>query len=67
MWHWATPDDADVPWDRAYSVPLTDWALARKSQAAQCFRSQFEPYSAEAVLPPFVLDRLMAVGEVVFR
>jgi LmbE family N-acetylglucosaminyl deacetylase len=67
MWHWATPDDADVPWDRAYSVPLTDWALERKSQAAQCFRSQFEPYGAEAVLPPFVLDRLMTVGEIVFR
>lgn len=67
MWHWATPDDPDVPWDRAWSVPLEQWALARKSQAAQCFRSQLEPNDAEAVLPPFVLHRLMAVGEMVFR
>ena len=67
MWHWAKPFDRDVPWDRAYSVPLSRWALDQKSKAAQCFRSQFEPYGPDAVLPPFVLHRLLAVGEVVFR
>ena len=67
MWHWAKPFDLDVPWDRAYSVPLSRWALDRKDKAAQCFRSQFEPYGPDAVLPPFVLHRLMAVGEMVFR
>ncbi len=67
MWHWAVPQDPDVPWERAYSVPLEQWAVERKSQAAQCFHSQFEPYGPDAVLPPFVLRRLLSVGEMVFR
>lgn len=67
MWHWAVPGDPDVPWGRAFSVPLESWALELKSSAAQCFRSQFEPHGPDAVLPPFVLERLMAVGEMVFR
>jgi LmbE family N-acetylglucosaminyl deacetylase len=69
MWHWATPNDVAVPWDRAYSLPLSGWAVDRKQQAAQCFRSQLEPPApgADPVLPPFVLSRLLAVGEVVFR
>jgi LmbE family N-acetylglucosaminyl deacetylase len=69
MWHWAHPSDPDLPWDHAYSVPASRWALDRKHRAAQCFRSQFEavaPGSAP-VLPTFVLPRLLAVGEVVFR
>jgi len=68
MWHWAAPGDPAVPWDRAHAVPLTEWALERKRQAAQRFRSQFEaPDGVDPVLPPFVLSRLMAVAEVVFR
>jgi LmbE family N-acetylglucosaminyl deacetylase len=68
MWHWAVPGDPDVPWDRAFSVPLDRAAVSRKQHAAQCFRSQFESTTTEtALLPPFVLRRLMAVGEVVFR
>lgn len=66
MWHWATPGDPDVPWERAHSVPLAPWAVQRKDQAAQCFRSQFDA-GAEAVLPPFVWERLIAVGEILFR
>jgi LmbE family N-acetylglucosaminyl deacetylase len=68
MWHWALPGDPAVPWDRAQAVPLSRAAIDRKSRAAQCFRSQFEP-SAEGppVLAPSVLRRLLAVGEVVFR
>ena len=42
MWHWASPSDPAVPWDRARASPLSDSAIARKRQAAQCFRSQFE-------------------------
>jgi LmbE family N-acetylglucosaminyl deacetylase len=68
MWHWASPGDPAVPWDRAFTVQLDRSALSRKQHAAQCFRSQFEGNAIEpAVLPPFVLRRLMAVGEVVFR
>jgi LmbE family N-acetylglucosaminyl deacetylase len=66
MWHWAGPSDSAVPWDRARAAPLSDWSLGHKRQAAQCFRSQFEPGVAGPVLPEFVLPRLLAVGEVVF-
>lgn len=69
MWHWAVPDDAAVPWHRAQAVPLSRSAVDRKTLAAQVFRSQFEPPDLDSVpvLPPFVLRRLLAVGEVVFR
>jgi LmbE family N-acetylglucosaminyl deacetylase len=69
MWHWATPGDSAVPWDRALMVPLTAFAVGRKQAAAQCFRSQFHPPAPDAspALPPFVLPRLLAVGEMVFR
>jgi LmbE family N-acetylglucosaminyl deacetylase len=67
MWHWALPGDPAVPWDRAQAVALTSAAVDRKSLAAKCFRSQFEPSGAgPPVLPPSVLARLLAVGEVVF-
>jgi LmbE family N-acetylglucosaminyl deacetylase len=68
MWHWARPGDSAVPWERARTVPLTASAVRRKQLAAQCFRSQFHPPTPDArpVLPPFVLLRLFAVGEVVF-
>jgi LmbE family N-acetylglucosaminyl deacetylase len=68
MWHWALPGDPAVPWDRAYAVALSNAAADRKSVAAQCFRSQFESSGAgPPVLPPSVMARLLAVGEVVFR
>jgi LmbE family N-acetylglucosaminyl deacetylase len=68
MWHWATPADPAVPWDRAHSVRVSGRALDRKRRAAQCFRSQLEPIGADTapVVPAFVLQRLLAVGEVVF-
>jgi LmbE family N-acetylglucosaminyl deacetylase len=69
MWHWAGPGDLAVPWDRAYSVPVSDWAVGCKYLAAQSFRSQFGPGAdgSDPVLPAFVLQRLLALGEVVFR
>jgi LmbE family N-acetylglucosaminyl deacetylase len=69
MWHWAEPDDAAVPWERMSRVRLDRVATARKQRAANVFRTQLVPREpgAEAVLPPFVMRRLLAVGEVVFR
>jgi len=69
MWHWASPTDRAVPWDHACSMPVTDQAVSRKFRAAQCFQSQFQPGAdgSAPVLPGFVLRRLLAVGEVVFR
>lgn len=67
MWHWASPNDAAVPWQRAARIPPDRSAVNRKQRAAATFRSQLEPYgSDEAVLPPFVLHRLLAVPELVF-
>jgi LmbE family N-acetylglucosaminyl deacetylase len=65
MWHWAQPDDPAVPWDRAFRVELSEQAVGVKELAAQCFHSQFG--AEDPVLPPFVLPRLLSVGEVVFR
>jgi LmbE family N-acetylglucosaminyl deacetylase len=69
MWHWASPDDDAVPWQRMSMVPVDRAAMARKQRAAKVFRTQRTPREpgAEAVLPSFVVRRLLAVGEAVFR
>lgn len=69
MWHWALPADPAVPWDQAYRAPAPGWATERKRRAARLYRSQFVPNASQSapVLPGFVLPRLLAVGEVVFR
>jgi LmbE family N-acetylglucosaminyl deacetylase len=69
MWHWAAPDDDSVPWHRMSRVPLDTAAIERKERATKVFRTQLTPHQpkAEEVLPPFVVRRLLAVGEAVFR
>lgn len=69
MWHWARPGDSAVPWTRMAAVAVDAAATERKRMAAQSFRSQFLPptHNEPPVLPPAVLHRLLAVGEVVFR
>jgi len=42
MWHWASPADPRVPWDRALRVPLPPRAAAGKRAAIGCFTSQAE-------------------------
>ena len=42
MWHWASPADSRVPWDRALRVTLPAHAAARKRAAIGCFASQTE-------------------------
>jgi LmbE family N-acetylglucosaminyl deacetylase len=42
MWHWASPADPRVPWDRALRVPLPPRAAGRKRAAITCFASQTE-------------------------
>jgi LmbE family N-acetylglucosaminyl deacetylase len=68
MWHWAKPRDPAVPWHRARAVPIAQWAARRKGRAIQCFRSQLDPQNPDTspVLPPVVVQRQTAVGEVVF-
>jgi LmbE family N-acetylglucosaminyl deacetylase len=67
MWHWATPGDPAVPWQCTRRPPLSPAAIAAKRQAAQAFSSQLTPPSGQpAVLPPGMVQRLLAVGEVLF-
>jgi len=67
MWHWARPGDPAVPWSRARRISLTDRALEAKTAAVQCFPSQTRPTrDGYSVLPPTVVARALAVGEVVF-
>ena len=69
MWHWASPGDGAVPWDRLCAMPLADNAVERKAAAARCYRTQLEALDADGApaLPPFVKERLLSVREVVFR
>ncbi len=62
-WHWATP--ADLPWTRAYRVPLSAPAFAAKNAALQAFTSQLE--GDDPILPPAVLTRLMRRDEVLLE
>jgi hypothetical protein len=65
MWHWATPEDAAVPWHRVRRVPLAPLEVATKAVAVQCFSSQLQPVDDTPVLSPDVVQRLLAVGELV--
>ncbi|WP_250450023.1 PIG-L family deacetylase [Caballeronia sp. ATUFL_M2_KS44] len=67
-WHWASPDDARVPWSRARRILLDDATHARKLRAVQAFRSQLESDKATGqapVLAEHVLARLTRSYEVV--
>jgi LmbE family N-acetylglucosaminyl deacetylase len=66
MWHWASPGDDAVPWDRLYTMPPADHAVELKAAAARCYRTQYEAADGVPVLPSFVLKRLLQVTEVVF-
>ncbi|MBJ2267309.1 PIG-L family deacetylase [Pseudomonas sp. MF6772] len=68
-WHWATPEDPRVPWQRARKIALAPAAVARKRHALHAFTSQLEgdpQIDLPPVLPPHVLERLLQPFEVVF-
>ncbi|KDE97721.1 LmbE family protein [Mycolicibacterium aromaticivorans JS19b1 = JCM 16368] len=69
MWHWAHPGDEAVPWQRAVRIVTNPSAAQRKREAVASFRSQLESDATgrEPILPPYVLERLDRVGEVVFQ
>jgi LmbE family N-acetylglucosaminyl deacetylase len=69
MWHWAEPDDVDVPWERMCTAPVDRVAQARKRVSVNAFHSQLTPprSGAEPVVPPWAVQRLLRVGEVAFR
>jgi LmbE family N-acetylglucosaminyl deacetylase len=69
MWHWAKPDDPNIPGHRAARVVTDSVAAERKQRAVELFQSQLEPGGTgrDPILPPHVVTRLLHVGEVVFR
>jgi LmbE family N-acetylglucosaminyl deacetylase/protein-L-isoaspartate O-methyltransferase len=45
LWHWATPDHPDVPWDRFRALPLDDRDLTGKRHALAQHITQTQPWS----------------------
>jgi LmbE family N-acetylglucosaminyl deacetylase len=66
MWHWASPGDRRVPWDRALRVPLPPRAASRKRAAITCFASQTEDrgHGLGPVLTPGMLAHFTRTMEV---
>jgi LmbE family N-acetylglucosaminyl deacetylase len=69
MWHWASPADPRVPWDRAVCVPLTPDAAARKRAAISSFTSQTEDRGdgLGPVLSPAMIAHFTRTMEVLLR
>lgn len=70
MWHWSTPCDPSVPWQRARTFHPTRHRQQRKRDAVSEFTSQIADLSPapadRAILPQHVLDRLLRDHETVF-
>jgi LmbE family N-acetylglucosaminyl deacetylase len=70
-WHWATPEDPRVPWQRAARIPLGADELRRKRAALDCFASQLHPLGPDpadaAVLPPAEIAHFLRDYETVLR
>ncbi len=61
-WHWASPRNSGLPWDRAVRVELGPALARQKRRAVRCFSSQLT--GADPVLPPAVIERLTRPFEV---
>jgi LmbE family N-acetylglucosaminyl deacetylase/SAM-dependent methyltransferase len=46
LWHWATPDHPDVPWDRLRVLPLDPADVLARRRAAARYVTQTQPLSA---------------------
>lgn len=69
-WHWASPGDDRLPWQRAVRIALSPEQLDRKRQAVSCFRTQLLPdptTQRPAILPLWATARLLRPFEVVLR
>ena len=69
MWHWASPADPRVPWNRALRIPLPPRAVARKRAAITCFASQTTDrgHGLGPVLTPGVIAHFTRAMEVLFQ
>ena len=67
MWHWATPDETSIPWNRARRLPVPPGVVERKRAAIDAFASQLMPDGPrEPVLHPRILPRFLRPFELVF-
>ena len=69
MWHWASPADPRVPWERALRMPLPPRAASRKRAAITCFASQTTDrgHGLGPVLSPGMIAHFTRPVEVLFR
>ncbi|KAA9152761.1 bifunctional PIG-L family deacetylase/class I SAM-dependent methyltransferase [Amycolatopsis acidicola] len=67
MWHWLEPDE--IPWQRAFSLTLTEQERTAKAGAIKAFTSQTSagPHGEEPILPPEVLTHFDRPDEIFFR
>lgn len=69
-WHWATPGDPRVPWQRRRRIALDRAELVAKREAVAEFATQIAPLSElpgdEVILPAWVVERLVSDEETVF-
>ncbi|MCY0389059.1 PIG-L family deacetylase [Robbsia sp. Bb-Pol-6] len=68
-WHWATPGDPRLPWDRARRLLLSSSVTQAKRRAVQAYPSQLvkdASTGAPPILPPHVLARVLREFEVFF-
>jgi LmbE family N-acetylglucosaminyl deacetylase len=65
-WHWATPDDALIPWHRCRRFDLQHQQVARKRWSTYAFTSQIRPLDDEGgpILSDSVLRRFWRPFEV---
>lgn len=66
-WHWASPNDRRIAWQKALKLELTAQQLALKKQAIHCFKSQIEVDSSTnqpPILPSTAIDRMLMPYEV---
>lgn len=69
MWHWASPADIRVPWNKARRFSLSAGDLQAKSAAVACYNSQLEPDPSTgnpAIVSATALQRLLRREEVFF-
>jgi hypothetical protein len=66
MWHWATPADPRVPWQRCRRIDLSPDVIAAKQAAIGAFASQTADIAGVTILPPEVLQRFRRPFEVLF-
>lgn len=66
MWHWATPADPRVPWQRCRRIDLPPDSTAATQAAIGAFASRTADIAGVTILPPEVLERFRRPFEVLF-